>query len=72
MSGSVSPYACGKAYPRDCRTLALTPPPPPPPHIHALLFKSRLVLWATEPSLYVLRVHLTKCGAHSLPATFAS
>lgn len=72
MSGSVSPYASGKPYPRDYRTLAVTPMPPPPiPHIHALIFKSRLVPWATEPSLYVLEsilpsAELTVCKPHLL------
>lgn len=32
MSGPVSPYACGKAYPRACRTLAFPVLSPTPTH----------------------------------------
>lgn len=73
MSVSVSPYASGKPYPRDYRTLAVTPMPPPPhpPHSRPDFQKQACPLGhRTIPVCF--RVHLTKCRAHSLPATFAT
>lgn len=72
MSGSISPYACGKAYPRDCRTLALTPTPPST-HTHSCpAFQEQACPLGRRTIPVCFRVHLTKCRAHGLPVTFAT
>lgn len=65
------PIRMWESIPQRLQDTGSHPTLPPPPHIHALLFKSRLVLWATEPSLYVLESilpseELTVCQPHLL------